>query len=137
MLFTFQLIVESKQVHQRKPQQFLDNTLSSKAISNHGPNQHKLSCTFLLAACAKCLNSHKSGCASILAGHAKSGSEVQRHIKFIIELVFEGARNAPTTFQTFSLTVAFTSGAQSALASLLTIFNQIKANANLQTTINF
>ena len=43
MMFTFQLIVEFKQVHQRKLQQFLDDNSSSKVISKHGPNQHKLS----------------------------------------------------------------------------------------------
>ena len=36
----------------------------SNAISNHGPNQHESSCASLLAARAKCLNSHESGCAS-------------------------------------------------------------------------
>jgi hypothetical protein len=45
---------------------------------------------------------NKSSCASLLA--AKSQSEVQRHVKFIVELVSEGARNAPTIFQTFSPT---------------------------------
>jgi hypothetical protein len=39
-----------------------------------------------------------------LAARAKSQSEVQRHVKFIVELVSEGARNAPTIFQTFSST---------------------------------
>mgnify|MGYP001149359114 CR=1 FL=1 len=59
---------------------------------------------------------------------AKSQSEVQHHVKFIVELVSEGARNAPTIFQTFSSTVAFTSGAQSARASPLPVFaNQTNA----------
>jgi hypothetical protein len=71
---------------------------------------------------------NESSCASQLAARAKSQSEVQRHVKFIVELVSEGARNAPTIFQTFSSTVAFTSGAQSARASPLTVFaNQTNA----------
>jgi hypothetical protein len=52
---------------------------------------------------------NQSSCASQLAARAKSQSEVQCHVKFIVELVSEGARNAPTIFQTFSSTVAFTS----------------------------
>jgi hypothetical protein len=44
----------------------------------------------------------ESSCTSLLAAHAKSQSEVQR--QFIVELVSEGARNAPTIFQTFSST---------------------------------
>jgi len=47
---------------------------------------------------------NESSCASLLAARAKSQSEVQRHVKFIVELVSEGARNAPTIFQTFSST---------------------------------
>ena len=47
---------------------------------------------------------NESSCASHLAARAKSQSEVQRHVKFIVELVSEGARNAPTIFQTFSST---------------------------------
>jgi hypothetical protein len=47
-----------------------------------------------------------------------------------IELVSEGTRNALTIFQTFSSTVAFTNGAQSARESLLTVFaNQTNAMA--------
>jgi len=71
---------------------------------------------------------NESSCASLLAACAKSQSEVQRHVKFIVELVSEGALNAPTIFQTFSSTVAFTSGAQSARANPLTVFaNQTNA----------
>jgi hypothetical protein len=70
-----------------------------------------------------------------LAARAKSQSEVQRHVKFIVELVSEGARNAPTIFQTFSLTVAFTSGAQSARASPLTFFAN-QTNATTKNLIN-
>jgi len=51
---------------------------------------------------------NESSCASLLAARAKSQSEVQRHVKFIIELISEGAWNAPTIFQTFRSTVAFT-----------------------------
>ena len=146
MPFTFQLIVGSKQLYQGTPQRFLVYVWLSNAISNYGPHQHESrcasllaarakclnshesSCASLLAVCAKCLNSHESGCASLLAARAKSRSEVQRHIKFIVEYVSEGAWNAPTIFKTFSSTVAFTSGAQSALASPLTIFaNQTNA----------
>jgi hypothetical protein len=47
---------------------------------------------------------NESSCASLLAARAKSQSEVQRHVKFIVELISEGARNAPTIFQTFSST---------------------------------
>ena len=75
---------------------------------------------------------NESSCASLLAAHAKSQSEVQRHVKFIVELVSEGARNAPTIFQTFSLTVAFSSGAQSARASPLPVV----ANQTNATTRN-
>ena len=75
---------------------------------------------------------NESSCASQLAARAKSQSEVQRHVKFIVELVSEGARNAPTIFQTFSSTVAFTSGAQSARASPLPVF----ANQTHATTKN-
>jgi hypothetical protein len=96
------------------------STKSNKAISNHWPNQHKSSCASLLAVCAKCLNSHESGCASLLAAPAKSQSEVQLHVKFIVELVSEGAGNAPTTLQTFA------EGDQAA-----------PQNANLQTTNDF
>jgi len=67
-----------------------------------------------------------------LAARAKSRSEVQRYVKFNVELVSEGARNAPTIFKTINLTVAFTSGAQSALASPLPIF----ANQTNATTKN-
>ncbi len=45
---------------------------------------------------------NESSCASLLAARAKSQSEVQRHVKFIVELVSEGARNAPTIFSTGS-----------------------------------
>jgi hypothetical protein len=75
---------------------------------------------------------NESSCASLLAAHAKSQSEVQRHVKFIVELVSEGARNAPTIFQTFSSTVAFSSGAQSARASPLPVV----ANQTNATTRN-
>jgi hypothetical protein len=75
---------------------------------------------------------NESSCASLLAACAKSQSEVQLHVKFIVELVSEGARNAPTIFQTFSSTVAFTSGAQSDNASPLTVF----ANQTNATTKN-
>ena len=75
---------------------------------------------------------NESSCASLLAARAKSQSEVQRHVKFIVELVSEGAWNAPTIFQTFSSTVAFTSGAQSARASPLPVF----ANQTNATTKN-
>jgi hypothetical protein len=96
MPFTFQLIVGSKQLYQRTPQQFLVDIWLSNSISNHGPNQHESSCASLLAVhakclkshesscasllavCAKCINSHESGCASLLAAYAKSRSEVQR-----------------------------------------------------------
>ena len=71
MPFTFQLIVGSKQLHQRTPQQFLVDVWFTNAISNHGPNQHESSCASLLAAHAKCLNSHESSCASLLAVRAK------------------------------------------------------------------
>jgi hypothetical protein len=72
------------------------------AISNHGPN------------------SHKSICVSLLAARAKSRSEVQRHVKFIVELVSEEAQNALNTLQTFA------EGDQAA-----------PQNANLQTTSGF
>ena len=110
MPFTFQLIVGSKQLYQGTPQRFLVYVWLSNAISNYGPHQHE------------------SRCASLLAARAKSQSEVQHLIKFIVELVSEGARNAPTIFKTFSSTVAFTSGAQSARASPLPVFaNQTNA----------
>jgi len=71
---------------------------------------------------------NESSCASLLAARAKSQSEVQRHVKLIVELVSEGAWNASTISQSFSLTVAFTSGAQSARASPLPVFaNQTNA----------
>jgi hypothetical protein len=96
---TFQLIVGSKQLAQRKPQQFLVTVWLLNAISHHGPNQHKPSCI------------------SLLAVRAKSRSEVQRHVKFIVEFVSEGAPNALNTLQTFA------EGDQAA-----------PQNANLQTT---
>jgi hypothetical protein len=71
MPFTFQLIVGSKQLHQRTLQQFLVDVWFTNAISNHGPNQHKSSCASLLAVHAKCLNSHESSCAALLAARAK------------------------------------------------------------------
>jgi hypothetical protein len=46
MPFTYQLIAKSKQVHLRKLQIFLVDTLSSNSISNLGPNQHKSICAF-------------------------------------------------------------------------------------------
>jgi len=72
---TFQLIVGSKQLAKRKPQQFLVDVWLSNATSQHGPNQHESSCI---------------------------RSEIQRHVKFIVELVSEGARNALNTLQTFA-----------------------------------
>jgi hypothetical protein len=118
MPFTFQLIVESKQVHQSKPQIFLVNTLSSNAISNHGPNQHKSSCASQLVACAKCITSHESSCASLLAECAKylikintnlqttnnfqQGAMLHFNVSCLHELIvnsnnpsFEGAQAAP------------------------------------------
>ncbi len=66
MPFIFQLIVGSKQMHQRILQQVLANVWSSNAISYVGPNQHKSSCAYLwLAAHSKCPNSHKSSCTSL------------------------------------------------------------------------
>ena len=41
MPFTFQLIVGSKQVHQRKPQRFLVDAWLSNTISEHVPNSHE------------------------------------------------------------------------------------------------
>jgi len=43
-----------------------------------------------------------SSCASILSACAKTRSEVQRHVKFIVELISEGAWNALNTLQTFA-----------------------------------
>ena len=74
----------------------------TNAISNYGPNQHEWSCV------------------SLLSVSAKTRSEVQRHVKFIVELVSEGARNALNTLQTFA------EGDQAA-----------PQNANLQTTSGF
>jgi hypothetical protein len=56
MPFIFQLIVGSKQVHQRILQQVLVDVWSSNAISYFGPNQHKSSCAYLLAVHSKCPN---------------------------------------------------------------------------------
>jgi hypothetical protein len=60
--FTFQLIVGSKQVHQKKPQQFLVDAWLSDTISGHGLNSHESSCTFLLTAHSKYLKSHETSC---------------------------------------------------------------------------
>ena len=85
MPFTFQLIVGHKQLHQRRPQQFLVDVWLSNAISNHGPNQHESSCASLLAAYAKCLNSHKSGCAlSKIISIAKPSDEEN-----LVDRIFE------------------------------------------------
>ena len=106
-------------MHKKKLQQFLVDVWFTNAISNHGPNRHESSCASILAACAKCLNlhesicaslfaarakylSHEPGCVSLLAARAKSRSEVQHHVKFIVELVSEGAWNALNTLQTFA-----------------------------------
>jgi hypothetical protein len=70
MSFIFQLIVGSKQMHQRILKQVLVDVWSSNAISYFWPNQHESSCAYLLAAHSKCLNSHESSCASKVA-HAK------------------------------------------------------------------
>jgi hypothetical protein len=133
MPFTFQLIVGSKQLHQRTSQRFLVDVWFKNAISNHGPNQHKSSCASLLAARAKCLNSHESSCASLLAGRAKylsyesgcasllaagvkSFKSNKAHtitpslsIKFVGESISEEAQFAPTIFKAFEFIVASTS----------------------------
>ena len=62
MSFTFQLIVGSKQVHQKKPQQFLVNAWLSDIISGHGPNSHESSCASQLTAHSKYLKSHETSC---------------------------------------------------------------------------
>jgi hypothetical protein len=137
-VFAFRLIVEFIQTFQSQMQQdFVDLSLSNafsiakldsisiKAKSNSAilidlpTSQQKTKIHFYDGS-----SQNKSSCASLLAACAKSQSEVQRHVKFIVELVSEGERNAPTVFQTFSSTVAFTSGAQSARASPLSSFCQ-------------
>ncbi len=99
MPFTFQLIVGSKQAHQRIPQQVLVNILSSNDISYYGPNQHKSSCASLLAARSKCLNSHKSSCNTLLAARAKSLNSNKAHrmtpslsLNYIGKSILEGAQ---------------------------------------------
>ena len=134
MPFIFQLIVGSKQVHQRILKQVLVDIWSSNAISYFGPNQHESSCAYLLAAhskclnshesscasllvaCAKCLKSNESSCASLLAVHAKplKSNKTQRmtpslSLKFIGKSILEEAQFAPTTLQAFKLIVALTS----------------------------
>jgi hypothetical protein len=71
MPFTFQLIVGSKQMHQRKPQQVLVVTCSSNTISGHGSDSHESSCASQLAARAKYLKSHETSCVFKLAALAK------------------------------------------------------------------
>ncbi len=63
---------------------------------------------------------NESSCVSLLSARATTRSEVQRHVKFIVELVSEGARNALNTLQTFA------EGDQAA-----------PQNANLKTTNGF
>ncbi len=116
MPFIFQLIVGSKQVHQRILQQVLVNIWSPNAISYFGPNQHKSSCAYLLAVHSKCPNSHKSSCASLLAVCAKSLNSNKTHrmtpisaLNFIGKSILEEARFAPTALQAFKLIVASTS----------------------------
>jgi hypothetical protein len=98
MPFIFQLIVGSKQVHQRILKQVLVDVWSSNAISYFGPNQHESSCAYLLAAHFKCPNSHKSSCASLLAPCAKSLNSNKTHrmtpilsLKFICKSILEEA----------------------------------------------
>jgi hypothetical protein len=82
------LIVESKQVHQRKPQQFFVNALSSNAIANHGPNQHKSSCAFLLAAWAKSLKSANSSNSSADVGLRTASRNSKKMFQLIVRYVF-------------------------------------------------
>jgi hypothetical protein len=67
----------------------------SNVISNHGPNQHKLSCASLLVAHAKSLKSNKA--------HTITPS---LSLKFIGASISEEAQFAPTTLQAFKFIVA-------------------------------
>jgi hypothetical protein len=98
MPFTFQLIVGSKQLHQRTPQRFLVDVWFTNAISNHGPNQHESSCASLLAVRVKSLKSNKA--------HTISPS---LSIKFHGKSILEEAQFAPTIFKAFEFIVASTS----------------------------
>jgi hypothetical protein len=60
MPFISQLIVGSKQMHQKKLQQVRVDAWLSNTISGHGPNSHESNCASQLAARAKCLRSQAS-----------------------------------------------------------------------------
>jgi hypothetical protein len=76
------------------------DSISIKAKSNSAPTSQRKAMIHIYDGSSQ----NESSCASQLAARAKSQSEVQCHLKFIVELVSEGARNAPTIFQTFSST---------------------------------
>jgi hypothetical protein len=84
---------------------FLVGASSSNAISNHGPNQHKLSCTSQLVVRSKCINSHeKSSCASLLTVHAKCFIKADANIS-LSDL--EGVQSAQINDQTLWLIVNY------------------------------
>jgi hypothetical protein len=99
MSFTFQLIVGSKQVHQRIP-----HRASLMAACLKGLNSHKSSCTSQLVARAKCINSHKSSCASPLALHAKCLIKTDTNIPLSDP---EGVQSAEINLQTLWLIVNY------------------------------